>query len=166
MYFNTLYKSDDRFQITLEWRMELQALIRCDFPPDTLTFFKSWQFCGSCLSTLIFSSYFRLNSGQVVVWAIPSSFIFFVWNQLRVSLAVRFPLLSGLSMPFYPILSLCVQYFFSVSFNLITHHLISKASSFVDYFGLFTDIWWKSTAHYKKCSEKKNSDAFSTFFIH
>lgn len=43
----------------------------------------------------------------------------------------RFQPLSWLSMPFCTSLSSCVQYFFTVSFHIITHNLVSELISFV-----------------------------------
>ena len=57
---------------------------------STQTVFKSWRFRGPLLWTLIFSSFHRFSVGfKSGDWLGPSSsFIFFLWNQLRVSLAV------------------------------------------------------------------------------
>ncbi len=52
------------------------------------TVFKSWRFHGPLLWTLIFRSYFLMDSGQVIGWATQAAFIFFLRNQLRISLAV------------------------------------------------------------------------------
>lgn len=67
------------------------ALLRWDFGPFFHTFFfKSWRFRGPLLWTLIFSSFHRFSIGyKSGEWlGHSSSFIFFLWNQLRVSLAV------------------------------------------------------------------------------
>ena len=57
---------------------------------STQTVFKSWRFRGPLLWTLIFSSFHRFSIGfKSGDWlGHSSSFIFFLWNQLRVSLAV------------------------------------------------------------------------------
>ncbi len=39
-----------------------------EFGPYFHRVFKSWRFCGPLLWTLIFSSYFLLDSSQVIVW--------------------------------------------------------------------------------------------------
>ncbi len=56
---------------------------------STQTVFKSWRFCGPLLWTLIFSSFHRFSIGfKSGDWlGHSSSFIFFLWNHLRVSLA-------------------------------------------------------------------------------
>ena len=72
---------------------------RCDFGPVLHTkqrVFKSWRFCGPLLWILIFSSFHSLYIGfKSDDWlGFSSSFIFFLWNQLRVSLSLCLESLS------------------------------------------------------------------------
>ncbi len=80
---------NDSFKTPPVWKNWSHALLRSDFDPffhtNSLQILKD-LIRGPLLWTLIFSSYFLLDSSQVIGWAILAAF--FIWNQLRVSLAV------------------------------------------------------------------------------
>ena len=100
---------------------------------STQTVFKSWRFRGPLLWTLIFSSFHRFSIGfKSGDWlGHSSSFIFFLWNQLRVSLAVCLGSLSCWNVHPHFIFSILVD----------GSRFLSRMSQYISPFILPSIIW-------------------------
>lgn len=114
---------------------------------STQTVFKSWRFRGPLLWTLIFSSFHRFSIGfKSGDWlGHSSSFIFFLWNQLRVSLAVCLGSLSCWNVHPRFIFIILVdgsRYFIK---NVSAHFSIHPSFNYVKF---ASTVCWKAAPHH------------------
>ncbi len=177
-------------------RMHRSGVILAHSSTQTQTVFKYWKFRGPLLWTLIFSSFHRFfKSGDWLILAALFSFSetnwefpwLCVWDYCLAGMSTHVSsgtepaninfhwlgtgLISNYWLAFYAFLHLCVQYFFPVSFNFITHNLISELICFVFFVCMclcVTDIWWKFHVNstFRNIFIEKNGDVFNTYNIY